>query len=63
MISCVIIDDDPKIREVFCELLTLIGVTVLATGKDGKDATGKETDSTAREKECQEKGNGSVSPA
>ena len=38
MIRCVVIDDDPKIREVFCELLTLIGVKVLATGKDGKDA-------------------------
>ena len=38
MISCVVVDDDPDVLDVFCELLNLIGVNVLATGKDGKDA-------------------------
>ena len=38
MFNCVVIDDDPDILDVFCELLNLIGVDVIATGKNGKDA-------------------------
>jgi DNA-binding NtrC family response regulator len=38
MVNCILIDDDPDIVDVFSELLHVIGVDVLATGNDGKDA-------------------------
>ena len=38
MVSCVIIDDNQDIVDVFCDLLNLIGLDVLATGTDGMDA-------------------------
>lgn len=38
MTGCIVIDDDQDIVNVFCELLDMIGVDVLATGNDGKDA-------------------------
>jgi two-component system chemotaxis response regulator CheY len=37
-LSCIIIDDDQNIVDVFCDLLGIIDVNVLATGNDGKDA-------------------------
>lgn len=38
MVSCVVIDDDPDIVNVFCELLDLSRIEVLAIGYDGKEA-------------------------
>ena len=38
MVSCVVIDDNQDIVDVFCDLLDMINVDVLATGNDGKDA-------------------------
>jgi len=38
MVSCVVIDDEQDTSDVFCELLNLIGVDVLARGENGKDA-------------------------
>lgn len=38
MVSCIVIDDDQDIVEVFCELLSIIKVNVLATGNNGKEA-------------------------
>lgn len=38
MVSCIVIDDDQDIVEVFCELLNIIKVNVLATGNNGKEA-------------------------
>lgn len=37
-LSCIIIDDDQNIVDVFRDLLGIIDVNVLATGNDGKDA-------------------------
>jgi len=37
MVSCIVIDDDQDIVEVFCELLKIIKVDVLATGNNGKE--------------------------
>lgn len=38
MVNCVVIDDDKDVVNVFCELLNMIGLDVLATGTDGLDA-------------------------
>jgi len=38
MVSCIVIDDDQDIVEVFCELLKIIKVDVLATSNNGKEA-------------------------
>ena len=38
MVSCVVIDDNQDIVDLFCDLLDMINVDVLATGNDGKDA-------------------------
>lgn len=38
MVSCIVIDDDQDIVEVFCELLNIIKVNVLGTGNNGKEA-------------------------
>ncbi|MFB5605848.1 MAG: response regulator [Nitrosarchaeum sp.] len=38
MISCIVIDDDLHIVQVFSDILELIGLEVLAQGYDGKDA-------------------------
>ena len=38
MVSCILIDDDQDIVDVFSELLHEIDVDILATGNDGKDA-------------------------
>ncbi len=38
MVNCIVIDDDQDIVDVFCELLNLIGLDVLAKGTDGMDA-------------------------
>ncbi|EIJ65488.1 response regulator receiver domain protein [Candidatus Nitrosopumilus salaria BD31] len=38
MVNCIVIDDDPDIVSIFCELLSLHQVDVLSTGIDGKDA-------------------------
>jgi len=38
LVSCILIDDDPDIVDVFSELLHVIDVDILATGNDGKDA-------------------------
>ena len=38
MVNCILIDDDHDIVDVFSELLRVIGVEILATGNDGKDA-------------------------
>lgn len=38
MVNCILIDDDQDIVDVFSELLHVIGVEILATGNDGKDA-------------------------
>ncbi|MGY5148385.1 MAG: response regulator [Candidatus Nitrosopumilus sp. bin_7KS] len=38
MFSCVVVDDDQDSLEVFCELLDLFGVNILARGKNGKEA-------------------------
>ena len=36
--TCVIVDDDVQITELFSELMTMQGLDVLATGYDGLDA-------------------------
>ncbi len=38
MVSCIVIDDDQDIVNVFCDLLSIIEIDVLATANDGKDA-------------------------
>ena len=38
MISCVVIDDDPDIVDLFCEMLELSRIEVLAIGYDGEEA-------------------------
>jgi len=38
MVSCVVVDDDPNIVDLFCELLELSNVQILARGYDGKQA-------------------------
>ena len=38
MVSCIVIDDDQNTVSLFCELLNLIKVDVLAKGCDGRDA-------------------------
>ena len=38
MISCIVIDDDINIVQVFSDILELIGLDVLAQGYDGEDA-------------------------
>jgi CheY-like chemotaxis protein len=38
MVNCIVIDDDQDIVNVFCELLSMNQVEVLATGNDGQDA-------------------------
>jgi len=38
MVNCVVVDDDPDIVELFCELLKLSNVQILAKGYDGKQA-------------------------
>ncbi|MEX0863090.1 response regulator [Nitrosopumilus sp.] len=37
-LNCIIIEDDQNIIDVFCDLLDMINVNVLATGNNGKDA-------------------------
>lgn len=41
MVSCVVVDDDPTILSVFCELLTMLSVDVLSTAQNGYDAVKK----------------------
>ena len=38
MVNCIVVDDDKDTLEVFCELLKMIHLDVLATGTNGKDA-------------------------
>ena len=38
MVNCVVIDDDKDVVNVFCELLNMIGLDVLATGADDMKA-------------------------
>ena len=38
MVSCIVIDDDVDIVDVFCELLNVVNVDVLGIGNDGDDA-------------------------
>ena len=38
MVNCILIDDDQDIVDVFSDLLHVVGVEILATGNDGKDA-------------------------
>ncbi|QLH02641.1 response regulator [Nitrosopumilus cobalaminigenes] len=38
MVSCIVIDDDVDIVDVFCELLNVVNVDVLGIGTDGNDA-------------------------
>ncbi|MFQ5497422.1 MAG: response regulator [Nitrosopumilus sp.] len=38
MVSCVVVDDDPETVSVFCEVLGMIGLDVIITGKNGQDA-------------------------
>lgn len=38
MVSCVVIDDDPETVSIFCEVLDIIGLDVVVTGNNGKDA-------------------------
>lgn len=38
MTSCIVVDDDQSILEVFCDLLESLGVEILGTGNDGSDA-------------------------
>lgn len=38
MISCIVAEDDQNIADVFCELLSLINMDVIATCKNGKEA-------------------------
>jgi CheY-like chemotaxis protein len=40
MINCIIIDDDKDIVTLFCDMLSMIGVDILATGNDGNEAVG-----------------------
>ena len=38
MTSCIVVDDDQDIVDVFCDMLDMIGVNVLATANDGDQA-------------------------
>jgi CheY-like chemotaxis protein len=38
MVNCIVIDDDQDTVKVFCEILSMIGLDVLATGTDGMEA-------------------------
>ncbi|MCV0430654.1 response regulator [Nitrosopumilus sp.] len=38
MVSCIVVDDDLDIVDLFCELLEISNVQVLAKGHDGKQA-------------------------
>ncbi|NQV39013.1 MAG: response regulator [Nitrosopumilus sp.] len=38
MVNCIVIDDDQDILDMFCDLLEIIKVDVLARGKNGKEA-------------------------
>ena len=38
MVSCIVVDDDPDIVDLFCELLEMSKIKVLAKGRDGKQA-------------------------
>ena len=38
MVSCVVVDDDPETVSIFCEVLGMVGLDVLVTGNNGKDA-------------------------
>ncbi|MGY5146595.1 MAG: response regulator [Candidatus Nitrosopumilus sp. bin_7KS] len=38
MVSCIVIDDDQDVLDVFCELLSIVGVDVMDKGTDGKEA-------------------------
>jgi len=38
MASCIVVDDDPDIVSVFCDMLCMIDVNVLATANDGSHA-------------------------
>ena len=38
MVNCILIDDDQDVVDVFSELLHLVGVDIIATGNNGKDA-------------------------
>ena len=38
MVSCVVVDDDPDIVDLFCELLEISRVEVLGKGSDGSEA-------------------------
>ena len=38
MTSCIVVDDDQDIVDVFCDMLGMIGVNVLATANDGDQA-------------------------
>jgi DNA-binding response OmpR family regulator len=38
MVSCVVVDDDPDIVDLFCELLEMSNVEILAKGQDGLEA-------------------------
>ena len=38
MVNCILVDDDQDIVDVFSDLLHVIGVEILATGNDGRDA-------------------------
>ncbi len=38
MANCIVVDDDQDSLDMFCELLDLLGVNVIARGKKGKEA-------------------------
>lgn len=38
MVSCIVIDDNQDIVDVFCDLLKISGIQVIATGNDGMQA-------------------------
>lgn len=38
MINCIVVDDNQDIVDVFCDLLNLSGIEVIATGADGMKA-------------------------
>lgn len=38
MVNCIVVDDDQDSLDLFCELLDLFGVNVIARGKNGKEA-------------------------
>jgi len=38
MVNCIVIDDDQDILDMFCDILEIIKVDVLAKGKNGKEA-------------------------